>query len=90
MKRLACDKELQIVFRSGNAIVSEFAPQTNSVEKDGTGIKAMDGHRCRFAIGIRANISQDVFMEQGRSGCPETVSGIAQRIPQPTWHQEVR
>ena len=87
MWRLNCDRELQIVFRSGSRILTDSSPTTTSVEKDGTGIKAMDGYRRHFANGLRANITQDVYMEQGRSGCPGIPSGTSRQITQTTWQQ---
>ena len=46
----------------------------HSVEKDGTGIKAMEAAGFPLSIDTRANISQDVIEEQGSSGCPAVVS----------------
>jgi len=46
----------------------------HSVEKDGTGIKAMEAAGFPLSIITRANISQDVIEEQGSSGCPGVVS----------------
>ena len=42
----------------------------HSVEKDGTGIKAMEAAGFPPRAFDRANISQDVIEEQGCSGCP--------------------
>jgi hypothetical protein len=42
----------------------------HSVEKDGTGIKAMEAAGFPPSVYSRANISQDVIEEQGCSGCP--------------------
>ena len=46
----------------------------HSVEKDGTGITAMEATGFPSTFVNRANISQDVIEEQGSSGCPAVVS----------------
>jgi hypothetical protein len=60
----------------------------HSVEKDGTGIKAMEAAGFPPIANTRANISQDVIEEQGSSGCPGAIpsallAGIARTT---TWH----
>ena len=60
----------------------------HSVEKDGTGIKAMEAAGFPLSIITRANISQDVIEEQGSSGCPALVSSalLAGIMRTTTWH----
>ena len=60
----------------------------HSVEKDGTGIKAMEATGFPPIGNTRANISQDVIEEQGSSGCPGVqlsalLGGIGRTT---TWH----
>jgi len=57
-----------------------------SVERDGTGIKAWEAFRFAETI-IRADITQDVLMEHGSSGCPaERSNGMPVSIEEFTWH----
>ena len=60
----------------------------HSVEKDGTGIKAMEASGFPPSAYVRANISQDVIEEQGCSGCPGlSRNAILGRIAKTTtWH----
>jgi hypothetical protein len=60
----------------------------HSVEKDGTGIKAMEAAGLTPSVYSRANISQDVIEEHGRSGCLAVHrSAIPGRIARTTtWH----
>jgi hypothetical protein len=57
------------------------------VEKDGTGIKAREACYRRVYGFSRANITQDVLEEQGRSGCPARPCNQAMgTMGRPTWH----
>jgi len=61
--------ERQLGSRAGLVSVIEGDPMDGapSVEKDGTGIRAMTARGCRPLIGIMANIAQDVPEEHGSS-----------------------
>ena len=59
----------------------------HSVERDGTGIKAREAYGWFAEVLLRADITQDVFVEQGSSGCPARTKNVAlQRIEERTWH----
>ena len=59
----------------------------HSVEKDGTGIEAREANGRHAIAYIRADITQDVFVEQGSSGCPDSEPNeLSWRIRKPTWH----
>jgi hypothetical protein len=58
-----------------------------SVERDGTGIKAWEAAVLFAETIIRADITQDVLMEHGSSGCPaERSNGMPVSIEGFTWH----
>jgi len=58
-----------------------------SVERDGTGIKAREAWYKNVAGFIRADITQDVLVEHGSSGCPAPgVKESVQGKERPTWH----
>jgi len=63
--------ERQLGSRAGLVSVLESDPMDgdDSVEKDGTGIRAMTARGCRPLVGIMANIAQDVPVEHGSSKC---------------------
>ena len=46
----------------------------HSVEKEGTGIEAREANGNHSIVWLRANITQDVYVEHGSSGCPEWVT----------------
>jgi len=46
----------------------------HSVEKEGTGIEAREANGNHSIVWLRANITQDVYVEQGSSGCPAWVT----------------
>ena len=46
----------------------------HSVEKEGTGIEAREANDNHSIVWLRANITQDVYVEQGSSGCPARVT----------------
>ena len=60
----------------------------HSVEKDGTGIKAMEAAGFPPTANTRANISQDVIKEQGSSGCPGVIESalLGGIVRTTTWH----
>ena len=78
--------ERQLGSRAGFISVLEGSPTDgdSSVEKDGTGISAMEAVGCRPLIGIVANIAQDVPVEQGSSGCH--VSPLPAQVPSASRH----
>ena len=78
--------ERQLGSRAGIVSVIEGGPMDgdSSVEKDGTGISAMEAVGCRPLIGIVANIAQDVPVEQGSSGCHASL--LPAQVPKATRH----
>jgi len=59
----------------------------HSVEKDGTGIEAREADSNHFTVWIRAHIAQDVYVEQGSSGCQATAVYLTQgKISKSVWH----
>ena len=60
----------------------------HSVEKDGTGIKAMEAAGYPLTFDTRANNPQDVLEEQGSSGCPGAISTalLGKIVRTITWH----
>ncbi len=79
----------QLGNRSGMVSITEGIRREalNTVEKDGTGIGNGFDKGCRPVMSIMANLTQDVYGEQGSSAShdallPESHMGIAS----PTWH----
>jgi hypothetical protein len=80
--------ERQLGRRAGIVSVTErdCMDAAHSVEKDGTGITAMEASECHPIMGIMADCAQDVQGEHGRSaGHGERLSAHL-RVKEPTWH----